>query len=82
MPSYETDIKPLFTAADRACMLGAPIPADKGGPFDLHSHAAVAARADRILLEVAAGMMPMGGPAWGIDKVRLFALWIDGGKQA
>ncbi len=80
MPSFKTDIIPLFSAGDRACMKAAPIPSEKGGPFDLHSHADVAPRAERILLEVAAGVMPMGGTPWDIEKVRLFAQWIDGGK--
>lgn len=77
---FKTDIAPMFSVAEQACMKAAPIPPESGEPFDLHNHADVALRAERILLEVAAGAMPKGGVPWDINYVRKFAHWIDGGK--
>ena len=84
-PSFLTDIVPLFSTYERGCMMSQLIPTPPG-PFDLHNLEHVRVRADRILIEVAAGLMPQSkedgtkpGVPWDIDKVRRFALWIDGG---
>ena len=66
--SFEQEIKPLFTARDRSCMIGFG--------FDLHLYDDVKAQADRILEEVESGRMPLGGTPWTREKVDLFRKWM------
>lgn len=86
MPSFDSDIKPLFY-----CDVGG-LPLDtyqqqmlqvfKDGAdvgFDLFDYQSVKDRAAVILLEVAAGKMPRGFPGWEVHKIRTFALWVDAG---
>jgi len=71
--SFDTDIKPLITEADRDHMLFM---------FDLWSYKDVKENADDIYDSVSHGRMPPAptGP-WTTDKVDLFKQWIDGGFQ-
>jgi hypothetical protein len=72
--SFETDIKPLFTDADQACMLS------QSG-FDLHKYSDVKSWAPDIAKKVKAGKMPppSTGRKWSPDKVQKFQDWIDAG---
>ena len=75
MASFEKDIKPLITAADREHMLFM---------FDLWSYKEVKENADDIYDSVSNGRMPpaqQGGP-WSKDKVDRFKEWMDGGYSA
>jgi hypothetical protein len=69
--SYQSDIKPLFRASDRAAMLKA---------FDLWSFADVVAHGSQIAQQLEAGTMPCDG-AWPADHVALFTDWRNGGSQ-
>ena len=73
--SFARDIRPMFRDADRACMLAVKFP--DGSTLDLHDAASVQAWSARILIELCAGKMPMGGPEWDRDQLRLFATWMD-----
>ncbi|HXQ54642.1 MAG TPA: ferritin-like protein [Actinomycetes bacterium] len=68
-PSFDRDIRPLFTARDRAAMRWS---------FDLWEVASVRQRAEAILDQVAAGSMPCYGP-WSADQVELFRRWVQAG---
>jgi hypothetical protein len=68
-PSFDRDIRPLFTERDRAAMRWA---------FDLGEVASVRQHADAILEQVAAGRMPCDG-AWSADRVALFRRWVQAG---
>jgi hypothetical protein len=68
-PSFERDIRPLFTARDRAAMRWA---------FDLGEVASVRQHAEAILDQVAAGRMPCDGP-WSAERVALFRRWVQAG---
>ena len=70
MPSYETDIKPLFRERDRDSMEWA---------FDLWSYNDVSQNADGILARLQNGTMPCDG-AWPEAQVALFQSWVDDGK--
>jgi hypothetical protein len=70
MPSFETEIKPLFREHDRESMERA---------FDLWSYEDVSQHADAILTRLRAGDMPCDG-AWPQEKVDLFESWTEGGK--
>ena len=69
-PSFERDIRPLFTGRDRAAMRWA---------FDLGEVASVREHADAILEQVAAGRMPCNG-AWPPESVALFRRWVQAGS--
>jgi hypothetical protein len=69
-PSFERDIRPLFTDRDRAAMRWA---------FDLWEVASVRQHADAILEQVAAGRMPCDA-AWPPDRVALFRRWVQAGS--
>ena len=69
-PSFDRDIRPLFTARDRAAMRWS---------FDLGEVASVRQHADAILEQVAAGRMPCYGP-WSAEQVELFRRWIQAGS--
>jgi hypothetical protein len=62
MPSFDTEIKPLFREHDRESMQRA---------FDLWSHDDVSQHADAILARLGAGDMPCDG-AWPQEQVALF----------
>ena len=68
-PSFERDIRPLFTDRDRAAMAWA---------FDLGDLAAVREHADAILDQLASGRMPCYA-AWPAERVALFRRWMDTG---
>lgn len=70
-PSYEADIKPLFSDRDHRSMTF---------KFDLWSYSDVSAHADVILQRLEAGTMPCYGP-WPKDQVDRFARWVEGGKR-
>ena len=72
VPSFETDIKPLFRERDRSAMLRA---------FDLWAYDDVDANADRIVAAVRAGSMPCD-MQWPAEQVDLLQRWIDSGKPA
>jgi hypothetical protein len=59
MPSFETEIKPLFREHDRESMQRS---------FDLWSHDDVSQHADAILARLRAGDMPCDG-AWPQEQV-------------
>jgi len=69
-PSFERDIRPLFTDRDRAAMAWA---------FDLGDLAAVREHADAILDQLASGRMPCYA-AWSAERVALFRHWMESGK--
>jgi Ferritin-like len=68
-PSFDRDIRPLFTAQDRAAMRWS---------FDLWKVASVRQHAEAILDQVAAGRMPCYGP-WSAEQVELFRRWVQAG---
>ena len=68
-PSFDRDIRPLFTAQDRAAMRWS---------FDLWEVASVRQHAEAILDQVAAGRMPCYGP-WSAEQVELFRRWVQAG---
>jgi hypothetical protein len=70
VPSFERDIRPLFTERDRAAMRWA---------FDLGEAASVREHADAILGQVAAGRMPCDA-AWPAEQVALFRRWVQAGS--
>jgi hypothetical protein len=67
VPSFERDIRSLFTERDRAAMRWA---------FDLGEVASVREHADAILEQVAAGRMPCDA-AWSPESVALFRRWVQ-----
>jgi hypothetical protein len=69
-PSFARDIRPLFTARDRAAMRWA---------FDLWEVASVREHAEAILDQVAAGRMPCDA-AWPAERVALFHRWVQAGS--
>jgi truncated hemoglobin YjbI len=69
-PSFELDIRPLFTDRDRASMAWA---------FDLGDVVAVREHAAAILDQLAAGRMPCYA-AWPAEQVAVFRRWIESGK--
>ena len=69
-PSFERDIRPLFTDRDRASMAWA---------FDLGDVAAVREHAAAILDQLASGRMPCYA-AWPAERVTLFRRWMESGK--
>jgi hypothetical protein len=70
VPSFERDIRPLFTERDRAAMRWA---------FDLGEAASVRQHAEAILDQVAAGRMPCNA-AWPAKRVALFRQWVQAGS--
>jgi hypothetical protein len=70
VPSFERDIRPLFTERDRAAMRWA---------FDLGEVVSVREHADAILEQVAAGRMPCDA-AWPPESVALFRRWVQAGS--
>jgi hypothetical protein len=70
VPSFERDIRPLFTERDRAAMRWA---------LDLWEVASVRQHADAILDQVAAGRMPCDA-AWPAERVALFRRWVQAGS--
>ena len=68
-PSFDRDIRPLFTERDRAAMRWA---------FDLWEVASVRQHAEAILDQVAAGRMPCYG-SWSAEQVELFRRWVQAG---
>jgi hypothetical protein len=68
-PSFDRDIRPLFTERDRVAMRWA---------FDLWEVASVRQHAEAILDQVAAGRMPCYGP-WSAEQVELFRRWVQAG---
>jgi Ferritin-like len=69
VPSFDRDVRPLFTARDRAAMRWS---------FDLWEVASVRQHAEAILDQVAAGRMPCYGP-WSAEQVELFRQWVQAG---
>jgi len=68
VPTFDSDIKPLFRESDRDAMIRA---------FDLWSFADVKANAEAILGAVRSGSMPCD-MEWPEDRVELLQRWIDG----
>jgi len=71
VPTFDSDIKPLFRESDRDAMIRA---------FDLWSFADVKANAEAILGAVRSGSMPCD-MEWPEDRVELLQRWIDGGTR-
>jgi len=71
VPTFDSDIKPLFRESDRDAMIRA---------FDLWSFADVMANAEAILGAVRSGSMPCD-MEWPEDRVELLQRWIDGGTR-
>ena len=71
VPTFDSDIKPLFRESDRDAMIRA---------FDLWSFADVKANAVAILGAVRSGSMPCD-MEWPEDRVELLQRWIDGGTR-
>jgi Ferritin-like len=69
-PSFERDIRPLFSERDRAAMRWR---------FDLGEVASVRQHAEAILDQVAAGRMPCDAP-WPAERVTLFRRWVQAGS--
>jgi len=72
MPSYATDIKPLFRERDRGSMLS---------QFDLWSYEDVVQNKDAILGRLADGDMPCDG-SWPAEQVETFRDWVTAGTPA
>ena len=72
MPSFASDIRPLFTQRDVEHML------DVDEDFDLSSYDSVKENADDIYRVLTAGSMPPGQP-WPKERVDLFKQWMDEG---
>ena len=72
MPSYETEVKPLFRERDPGAIFS---------DFDLWSYDDVKADAEAILDQVAGRNMPCDG-AWPDERVELFRAWIAEGAPA
>ncbi len=72
MPSFETDIKPLFLPFDRDAMRFA---------FDLWRHGDVVENADMILQRLESGEMPCDRP-WPPENLALFRAWVASGCLA
>jgi hypothetical protein len=70
VPSFERDIRPLFTERDRAAMRWA---------FDLWEIGSVRQHAEAILEQVTAGRMPCDAP-WPPESVALFRQWVQAGS--
>jgi hypothetical protein len=70
VPSFDRDIRSLFTERDRAAMRWA---------FDLGEVASVREHADAILEQVAAGRMPCDA-AWPPESLALFRRWVQAGS--
>jgi hypothetical protein len=70
VPSFERDIRQLFTGRDRAAMRWA---------FDLGEVESVRRHADAILEQVTAGRMPCD-TAWPPERVALFRRWVQAGS--
>jgi len=70
VPSFERDIRPLFTERDRAAMRWM---------FDLGEVASVRQHTEAILDQVAAGRMPCDG-AWPAESIALFRRWVQAGS--
>jgi hypothetical protein len=70
MPSYATDIKPLFRERDRGSMLRY---------FDLWSYEDVVQNKDAILERLNDGDMPCDG-AWPAEQIELFRDWVTTGS--
>jgi hypothetical protein len=69
VPSFATDIAPLFREHDKAAMRWA---------FDLGEAASVRQHAEAILDQVASGRMPCDAP-WPPERVALFRRWVREG---
>ena len=72
IPSFETDIRPMFREHDRESM---------ESHFDLWSHHDVSQHADAILARLQDGSMPCDG-SWPEAQVDLFQRWAEGGKPS
>ena len=72
MPSFASDIRPLFRQQDVDEMAFA---------FDLGSHEDVKANAEGIYERLADGSMPCDEP-WSDERIALFRRWIDAGAPA
>jgi hypothetical protein len=71
MPSFDTDIKPLFRAMDRDEMLFA---------FDLWSYDDVAENAAEILVRIEDQSMPCDDP-WDEARIQMLRAWIAEGCE-
>lgn len=71
MPSFETDIKPLFREQDRLAM---------DYVFDLWSYDDVKTEAPNILERLVDGTMPCDAE-WAPEKIQTFRDWMDGGLE-
>jgi hypothetical protein len=69
MPSFASDIRPLFRDEDVQEM---------GFAFDLSQYDDVKANADGIYERLADGSMPCDGP-WPAERVAVFRQWVDEG---
>jgi hypothetical protein len=69
MPSFASDIRPLFRDRDIDSMTFA---------FDLSDYDDVREHASRIYERLSAGEMPCDNP-WPADRVALFRQWMDEG---
>jgi hypothetical protein len=72
MPSFASDIRPLFRETDVEEM---------GFAFDLGDYEDVKANAEGIYERLADGSMPCDGP-WSDEQIALFRRWIDEGYPA
>lgn len=73
---FEADVKPLFSARDRTCMI------NQLG-LDLWDYCQVMAAASDIYSAVSPPdfYMPKGGPPWDETKLNTFCCWMQGGYQ-
>ena len=71
MPSFQTDIRPLFREYDRENM---------DYSFDLWEYDDVKDNADDILDRLEEGDMPCDAP-WPEERIALFRQWVDEGME-
>jgi hypothetical protein len=86
--SFTQNVLPLFGARDIACMARLDIRlanydymSDPAGDETFADHANARKVYDR-LTGVATPRMPMGGPYWSDEQLRLFAQWMTDGFLA
>jgi hypothetical protein len=71
MPSFQTDIRPLFREYDRENM---------DYSFDLWEYDDVKDNADDILDRLEEGDMPCDAP-WSEERIALFRQWVEEGME-
>src|SRR5262249_3201723 len=81
MPSFQTDIRPLFRQSDGDAMLNATLVGGAANVIDLTKYDQVKAKANAILASLQAAppqQMPCDAP-WSQDMINTFIAWMNAG---